>query len=105
MKISISIIIAFLAFALTACSGGSSKVNAFLDTYENTIQKFEKKADSRSAFTISDINEMNQQNMELSSQASALKGNEKWTESQQKRYVELSGRLSSALQKMAQNIR
>lgn len=104
MKSYISIVLAFLALALTACSGGNPKVNAFLDTYEDAVEKWEKQASSGSTFTINDINEMNSSNMELSSKASALE-NEEWSEAQKKKHMELSVRLQQAIQKVAQNIR
>ncbi|MCZ2222307.1 MAG: hypothetical protein LC122_01560 [Chitinophagales bacterium] len=99
MKRTILIKSVFLFFII-GCS--DSPVDNFLDKFEETVIKWEKLSDSGD-ITVNDISEMSKDNIELSSAGEKLKSGSEWTESQKKRYIDLSTRFSKAMIKMSRN--
>jgi hypothetical protein len=93
-------VIIVLTFFL-ACSS-KSEVDNFLDKYEDAVVNWEKLADS-DRITIDDISAMSKDNIELSSAGEKLKSGSEWTDSQKKRYIDLTTRFSKAMMKMSKN--
>ncbi len=90
-------------FLLVACGGGSSKVDEFLDSYESSIEGFEDMA-NKGSVSLSDINKMNQNSLELTEQVNDLKVAEEWTDSQTSRYLKLTSRFSEAMTEMSKSM-
>jgi len=90
-------------FLLVACGGGSSKVDEFLDSYESSIEGFEDMA-NKGSVSLSDINKMNQNSLELTEQVNDLKEAEEWTDSQTSRYLKLTSRFSEAMTEMSKSM-
>ena len=91
-----------LTFALLACSGGSPKVDSFLDSYENVIEGFEDMAE-KGSISIQDMNKMNTKNIAMASEGTKLQS-EEWTDAQRKQYLELTNRFSKAMFKISENM-
>jgi len=98
------IILFVVSLLLLSCSGAgsSSKVDDFLNEYEKIAVKWEKKVASGS-FTLDDINEMSKSNIDLADKSAKLKGTEKWSSKQLKRYSDITTRFSKAMMEMSNN--
>lgn len=89
-----------LILFLLGCS--SDPIDQFLDKYEEAVVKWEKLSNSGS-ISVDEISEMSKDNIELSSAGEKLKSGSEWTDSQKKRYLDLSTRFSKAMMKMSKN--
>lgn len=91
----------FLLFLYLGCS---KNVDSFLDRYEKTVEKWEKIAESGN-FTLNDLKEINEDNLELSNEAEKLRDDTEWTDSQKKRFNDLTNRLARAISRMSINMK
>ena len=99
---AISLFVISLLMISCGGTGSSSKVDDFLNEYKKITVKWEKKVTSGS-LTLDDINEMSKSNIDLADKAAKLKGNEKWSSKQLKRYSDISTKFSKALIEMSKN--
>ncbi len=91
-----------LAFCLVlaGCGGSRNPVDKFLDQYEENVSAWKNKG---SKISIDDINEINKANIDFAKSAKELQAAGQWSDSQLKRYSDITTSFSKVLLELSKN--